>query len=345
MKIAIRADGGSNMGMGHIIRTVNLAKELAKTNEVFYVCRVDNNLKENELHCSYKSLVSSKYRMGIEKVKSEGFQVEYINEAFIIEELKNIKADLLITDSYDVDENYFHQTKRMFKKTVYIDDMNLYYFDVDILINQNINANELKYKVNDYTELLVGLNYVMLREEFINVPKRIIKDKVENIMVTVGGADPKHLTERILDWVQDIEYTFHVVIGPSFEENNNFKEYESNKVKFYYDANMCEIMLNCDMAISTCGSTLYELAACELPTLGIIIAENQRKIAYKMNTEGIIKNLGWVYKLNRKEFINNIEKIASNYKLRLSMSKAGSNIVDGKGVERLSEAINDIFNS
>lgn len=38
---------------------------------------------------------------------------------------------MLITDSYDVDDNYFNKTKIMFNKTVYIDDMNLHYFNVD----------------------------------------------------------------------------------------------------------------------------------------------------------------------------------------------------------------------
>ncbi len=35
MKIAIRAEGGFQIGMGHIMRTLALAKELAKANEVF----------------------------------------------------------------------------------------------------------------------------------------------------------------------------------------------------------------------------------------------------------------------------------------------------------------------
>ncbi len=35
MKIAIRAEGGFQIGMGHIMRTLALAKELTKANEVF----------------------------------------------------------------------------------------------------------------------------------------------------------------------------------------------------------------------------------------------------------------------------------------------------------------------
>lgn len=135
MKIAIRADGGSKIGMGHIMRTLVLAKELAKTNDVFYICKVDN-------------LLSNKYKSGIDKVKAEGFDIVTINENNIINDLKNIVADCLITDSYDVNEEYFNLTKGMFEITGYIDDMNLYYFNVDFIINQNIGSEEYSYEVN-----------------------------------------------------------------------------------------------------------------------------------------------------------------------------------------------------
>ncbi|WP_414646568.1 hypothetical protein [Clostridium tetani] len=57
MKIAIRADDGNKICMAHIMRTLVLAKELAKTNDVFYISRVDNPL-------------FSKYKSGIDKIKS-----------------------------------------------------------------------------------------------------------------------------------------------------------------------------------------------------------------------------------------------------------------------------------
>jgi len=332
MKIAIRADGGSQIGMGHVMRTLVLAKELAEINDVFYVCRVDNPL-------------SDKYKNGIDKIKAEGFKVIFINQNSVLEELEKIHADLLITDSYDVDAKYFSETKKMFKKTAYIDDMNLFYFDVDILINQNINAVDLDYKVNDYTALLVGSKYVMLREQFRNTPKKFIKENVENIMLTVGGADPNHLTEKILSWTKVLDYIFHVVVGPSFEKNNKLKDYQSEKVKLYYNANMYEIMQKCDVAVSACGSTLYELAVCGVPTLGIIIAYNQKGIASKLNNEGVIRSLGLYNEISQDKLISDIEQLAQSKKMRQCISNAGKDLVDGKGIERLSEAINNVLNS
>ncbi|NFA59984.1 UDP-2,4-diacetamido-2,4,6-trideoxy-beta-L-altropyranose hydrolase [Clostridium sporogenes] len=331
MKIAIRADGGSQIGMGHIMRTLVLAKELAKTNDVFYICKVDVPL-------------SSKYKSGMDKAKAEGFNVVTINENNIINDLKNISVDCLITDSYDVNEEYFNLTKGMFEITGYIDDMNLHYFNVDFIINQNIGAEEYSYKANKDTRLFLGTNYTMLREEFRKNPNKNIKKEVQNFMITVGGADPNGITNIICNYVKDLEFKFHVIIGPSFKEENIEKLVKLKKLKdninLYFNANMIEIMNKCDIAVSACGSTLYELAVCRIPTLGLIIADNQEKVAYKMNERGLIYNLGWCKDLTKDIIIDNIKKI-SKLKNRERIIK-NQCIINKNGIEKLTKAIERI---
>ncbi|MGO5065102.1 UDP-2,4-diacetamido-2,4,6-trideoxy-beta-L-altropyranose hydrolase [Clostridium sp. LCP25S3_F8] len=331
MKIAIRADGGSQIGMGHIMRTLVLAKELAKANDVFYICKVDVPL-------------SSKYKPGIDKVKTEGFNVVTINENNIINDLKNIVADCLITDSYDVNEKYFNLIKGMFKITGYIDDMNLYYFDVDFIINQNIGAEEYFYKVNKDTKMFLGTKYTMLREEFRKNPNKNIKKEVQNVMITVGGADSNGITNIIYGYVKDLKLELHIVIGPSFKEENVEKllklKSSRDNINLYFNANMIEIINKCDIAISACGSTLYELAACRVPTLGLIIADNQEKIAYKMNQEGLIYNLGWHKNLTKNTIIDNIKRISKleNRKIIIKNQR----IINKNGVEKLTKEIERI---
>ncbi|EDU36136.1 UDP-2,4-diacetamido-2,4,6-trideoxy-beta-L-altropyranose hydrolase [Clostridium sporogenes] len=331
MKIAIRADGGSKIGMGHIMRTLVLAKELAKTNDVFYICKVGNPL-------------SNKYKSGIDKVKAEGFDIVTINENNIINDLRNIVADCLITDSYDVNEEYFNLTKDMFKITGYIDDMNLYCFNVDFIINQNIGAEEYFYKANKDTKLFLGTNYTMLREEFRKNPNKNIKKEVQNIMITVGGADPNGITNIICDYVKDLELKFHIVIGPSFKEKNikklTYLENLKDNINLYFNANMIEIMNKCDIAISACGSTLYELSACRVPALGLIIADNQEKIAHKMHEDGLIYNLGWYKDLTKDIILDNIKKISKldNRQIIINNQK----IINKNGVEKLDIEIEKI---
>ncbi|AKN33929.1 glycosyl transferase [Clostridium carboxidivorans P7] len=340
MKIAIRADGGSSIGMGHIMRTLVLANELKgyKNNEVFYICRIEEKYFES-ISKKLEMGTNSKYIKGIEKVLNEGFKVKFVRENNLIQDLRNINADILITDSYDVNEEYFNILKSSFSKTSYIDDMNLYYFNVDFLINQNSDAEDFNYRVNKDTKLLLGTRYLLLREEFINVPKKYIKEKVSDIMITVGGADPYRITEKLVSYVRALQYNFHIIIGPSFESADFTERFNGSNINFYYNADMSKIMQKCDVAISACGSTLYELSACGVPTIGIIIADNQEGIAKKLDRMGIIKNLGWYDKINQGMLVNSINALADNYETRRIISEKERNLVDGKGAERIAKIL------
>ncbi len=53
-------------------------------------------------------------------------------------------------------------------------------------------------------------------------------------MITVGGADPNGITNIICNYVKDLEFKFHIVIGPSFREENIKKTYISRKSKRQY---------------------------------------------------------------------------------------------------------------
>lgn len=337
MKIAIRADGGFKIGMGHIMRTLVLAKELReyKDNEVFYVCRIEDKYFQGTIN----NIICSQYIKGIEKVLSEGFKVKFVRENNLLQDLRNIDADILITDSYDVDEEYFNVSKNIFSKTMYIDDTNCCYFNVDFLLNQNIGAEDFVYKVNNDTKLILGTKYIMLREEFRNLSLKNVKPKAHDIMLTVGGGDTFHITDKILSWIKDLDYNFHVVVGASFDDGEKLKNYENNKIKLYYNADMHKIMEKCDIAISGCGSTLYELAACGLPTIGIILADNQLGVGEKLNNMGIIKSLGWYDKINKEFFVDSVVSLAKDYYKRNKMSKEAAVLIDGKGAERISNIL------
>lgn len=327
MKIGIRADGGPLIGMGHIMRTLALAKELSKEAEVFYICKQDDT--------SVK-----KYCQGINKVKDEGFQIKLVDGNDVIGGLNKIEADILITDSYDVDEEYFNKTKSMFKKTGYIDDMNLYYFNVDFIINQNINAEDFVYRANCDTKFFLGTRYVMLRDEFRNGHKNIIKEKVENILITMGGGDPFNITETILKSIKGMDYNFNVVVGPSFHKVQSLKKLsdENYNINLIFNPNMAEVMKNSDLAITACGSTLYELASMNIPTLGIIVADNQTMVANKMHSKGLIINMGWYNKLSGDEIRYSLSNICENYHDRCEMVKS-QNIVNINGAFELCKNI------
>ncbi|WPC41017.1 UDP-2,4-diacetamido-2,4,6-trideoxy-beta-L-altropyranose hydrolase [Clostridium sp. JS66] len=327
MRICIRADGGSNIGMGHIIRTIVLAQEFKnRGNEVFYACKVDKTLSE-------------KYKAGIEKIKEEGFEVIELNEKSLKNDIRNINADCIITDSYDVDEEYFDIVKESFKVSGCLDDENICkYFNVDFLINQNPYAETLNYKVNSCTKMLLGTKYAILRDEFRNVKKKNINKYIRDIMITVGGSDNNNLSEKIIKSFKNLkECNIHLVVGSGFKYKDELKKYESNNIKLYENVIMSKLMKRCDVAVSSCGSTLYELAACGTPTIGIVVADNQVMAAKAMDKLGIIKY----------ESIENIDKTLKTLteEKRKQMSSIAVKLVDVNGYKNIVNNIQEIFHT
>lgn len=339
MRILIRADGGIEIGMGHIMRTLTLSKELSKYFEVVYVCKNEGDKKE---------LISKKYAHGIKKVLACGFKVKFVREDNVIEDLKKLKrdTDMLITDSYDVDDDYFVETGKLFHKNIYIDDMCYYKFDgANMIINQNINADTLNYDMAEKKVFLLGPKYAMLRDEFKGVSHKNVKRKVRDIMITMGGADPFLVTIKLLHYVKDENYNFHVVVGSSFDEGyvEKLKSYGKFKnINLYYNANMRALMEKCDMCIAAAGSTLYELCSVGVPSLSIVVAENQSKVAEKFDSLKIIKSIGWHDEINREKVLNEINGLSNNYVKRKNISTKSQSIIDGLGTQRIVERILDI---
>lgn len=322
MKIAIRAEGGNNIGMGHIMRTLVLAGKLCLKNEVLYLCK---NSIEN--------------KGGVLKIQKNGFKVVAFKDS-VLEVLPSLNADMLITDSYDVNEKYFIDAKKYVKHTVYIDDINSFDYPVDLVVNQNINAEDLIYK-QKYK--LLGLKYLMLRDEFGNLPQKYISKHVKNIMITMGGSDPIEFTKVIVNWTKNLNFNFHVIIGPSFKDIEYFKNINLNNVTFYFNANMADVMEKCDLAVSASGSSIYEFLAAGVPCLSVVIADNQLGISKKLSEMNMVESLGWYSSLNESEFKNKLIALCNNYDLRKQRSIEGQKLIDGCGARRIADFLNSRF--
>jgi UDP-2,4-diacetamido-2,4,6-trideoxy-beta-L-altropyranose hydrolase len=322
LKIAIRAEGGTKIGMGHIMRTLVLAKELSVNNEIFYICK--NNVEN---------------KAGISEIQKSGFKV-YTFKRDILEILSNLDIDILITDSYDVDENYFISTKKFSKYTAYIDDVNSFDYPVDLIINQNINAVEFDYR-QKYK--LLGLKYLMLRDEFRNLPARHIHGNVKDIMITMGASDPVEFTGVIVNWIKNLKFNFHVIIGPLFKSARYFENINIDNTVFYFHAKMSDVMQKCDLAISASGSSIYEFLACGVPCLSVVIANNQFGISKKLSDINLVESLGWYGSLNESEFKNKLIALCNNYDLRQQRSIKGQKLIDGFGAGRIADFLNSRF--
>ena len=321
MKVLIRADGGCNIGMGHIMRMLVLADKLKAFSEVVFVCR-----KNGE------------FETGVRFIEAYGYPVFTVNGEAIIDELAGIGGDCLITDSYDVDESYFRRTGDIFGITGYMDDLNKVRINADFIINQNIYARDLGYEKYEGTVLLLGTQYALLRDEFRGLPARKMKRNVKSVLVTLGGSDPQNLTEKLALKLGRAfpRITFHIIAGPSFIHVDSLEAAAGENIVIHREPKMSALMMQCDAAVSACGSTVYELCACGTPIIGVITADNQVMAARSMDNIGAMK-----YAAGAGEIVRHLESM--DYETRARMSETARKLVDGNGSIRVSEQIRKII--
>lgn len=319
-KIAFRVDGGRDIGMGHVMRCMSLADGLANENEITFIC---NDALENELG---RNFISKKY------------QIKMLRQDSILSDMRKISADILITDSYSVDEEYFSQVGKIFKCTGYIDDMNLYDFsDLKFVINQNYASEKLEYKGSSDTIFMLGSDYLMCREEFQNVKKINIKKHVNKIGILMGGSDVLGLTPRIIEYIKLINSDFEIdaVVTTAYPDYHSLnKIYElSNKVNILVSPKISEFLSDIDILVSAGGSSLYEACIIGVPTIGIRVADNQTYLCENMYSDGLIEYLSSQEELSLDKFKGILVDIL-NCDRRIKMQKQQS-LIKGNGISNI----------
>lgn len=332
MKLLFRADGNNEIGWGHVMRSLSIASAAREMgSECFFVC-ADEFLKN--------------------KIKSFGFEAIILNSDYtkMIDELhlfeqvvKKTKPDYALIDSYYVTNEYFSEIKR-YTKVVYIDDVYAFPYDVDYLVNYNIYASENTYNdlyLNlDHPRLLLGLKYVPLRSEFINMHISI-KEKVENAFISTGGSDEFGLVLKIIKEIMADETLtqgkkYHFVIGsyePDIEYIYELAKQHSWIILHENVSRMSELMRSCDVAVSAAGSTLYELCACGIPTVTYILADNQIDGANEFERQGLMCNAGDL-RINNYDCSNLVvllKELMSDYTTREKMHNKVISLIDGNG--------------
>lgn len=348
-KIIFIAHGGRNIGMGHIIRSMSLAHEFRLHNyEVTFISRYETGQKvllENGFHLipiNGKEINVDEFYYGSKYELEQDLRV-------IPEILLSEMPDIVAVDSYNVTTEFFFEIAPFTKCLIYIDDIASFSYPVDIIINGNISAALLKYeKLSENQQLLLGLKYNLIRQEFSNIPRRKVSKKCKSIMISTGASDPHNMTYKILNMLLNSDrissYSINIVIGKGFKDHavkqikelallNPFVSLYENPPK------MSKIMLQSDLAITAGGSTIYELFACGVITFAFIYADNQKNLVETAEQKGYLFNMGYYNRLDEKVMIENITMVSENYSLKKNIVEKIQSVIDCKGTHRIVKVV------
>lgn len=291
-KVAICANGNNEIGLGHVYRALELADEFNSKPTIFF----DKNVTEAKLFGS-----TTHNLVGVDSKDD------------LVRKIQEGQFSLVINDVLDTTESYMKSLREAVPnaKIVNFEDSGSGRF----FANATISA---LYESREENNSFAGEDYYIAPKSFLFLKPIEIQDKVKNVFVCFGGADPQNYTEQVLSVIQEDEefcsqYNFTFVLGRAKENASELMKMELPcNIEVFYDVScMPNLMIECDAALTSRGRTAYELASLGVPTISI--AQNKREQEHTF----VCEENGFIY-LGIKP---PKEVLRANLKMLLKMSK------------------------
>ena len=330
MNITIRADASVQIGTGHVMRCLALAQAWRRTggSVVFASSETTDALEARLVGEGFQST-----RLAVIPGTTEDARTT-------AELARHQNASWVVADGYHFGLEFQQVIKAAGLRLLLLDDYgHAEEYVADLILNQNLAVDASLYaKRTPHTRLLLGTRYALLREEFLSWRdwKREIPPVARKVLVTLGGSDPDNVTGKVIQALADVpDLEVIVVVGGSNPHLEDIKfKIQNSKFKIILNAtNMPELMAWADVAIAAGGSTSWELAIMGLPSLVLVLAENQRGIAKALEAANAA-----CYSTTER-LSADMQGLLNNRELRCALSQRGRQMVDGYGTNRVTACL------
>ena len=320
-KIIFRVEGYKELGLGHIYNCITLA---------FSMIEHDTLL-----------VISEKSIEGIEKIRETNLPYKIIkNDRDIDKIIKDFKPDIWVNDCLNTTKEYTESLKSKIKRVVTIEDLGSGIEVADAVINALYDSVNNKHVYSGY-------KYVCLRDEFQAEQPVKFTEKVKNVLIMFGGTDPANLNKMLYNSIlkfsekyKDIKFNFITGIGYDNEKNGVITLEDKNIYVYPNVPRVTKYMKHADLAITSQGRTIFELAAMGVPS--IVLSQNKREqthlfarlehgflnlgIGKEVDQDLLENTLDWL--INTKAIRKNMYDLMLSYQLKEGLQRV-KNIIIG----------------
>lgn len=279
IRIFLRANGNNSIGLGHIMRLESIEMMLKNHFECIYI------LREEDIEAV--SILKNK------KIITIPIQNDLLSESNWITTNCLTGKELIVLDGYNFNTEYQNNLKKNCLKMVFIDDIQNYHYVADLIINHSEGLTKERFSAELYSKILLGIDYCILRPDFLNQAKNNKKKLPNNnVLLCMGGADPDNITLNILNEIlpEWPSYQFNVILGGANSNIDSIQSFAKDfqNVKIYQKLNapeVAEIMNSNSIAILPPSTVSLEYLCSGGSLYTYKIADNQTSIN-KMLIEG-----------------------------------------------------------
>ncbi len=271
MRLIIRVEGNTRIGLGHVMRCLALAQALkASGHEVFFMM-TDTTANFCVNRADWCADVINLPDMPLADEPS-----------WLVEQCIRLKADWLILDGYQFDQAYKLALVNDAFKLALFDDLNdSGALPAQMIINGAHQAKYLNYLQSaPQAFLALGEQYQVLRQEFIQLADKSWKNR-HGLSLMFGGSDPLNLTLSCLQTLEQAKANMPITVltGSAYKnlaKLQAFIQHSNLTIQHLHDCqNMASVLRHSRLAISAAGSSQFELLACATPAILVVVAKNQ----------------------------------------------------------------------
>ena len=328
-KVVFSVVGYAEVGLGHAFRAVLLAHELVKY-EIIFVCEEKSNL-------------AAQY------IQSNNYTVVKCANGKLAETIIAQSPDLVINDLLDTTSDYMQTLAATGVNIVNFEDLG------SGTEYANLVVNALYPLENKKDNWLVGAEYFCLRDEFIYTSTKVMTKsttKVDTVLVTFGGVDEGDLTLRTLQEIMPVciekNIKINIIVGPGYSHLVSLQQYlDENTLTptslIQHTKRISDHMCEADLAITSGGRTVLELASLKVPM--IVICQNQRETTHTFASQenGVI-NLGDRDNVADGEIRTIFSSLVTDEAMRIELKQKMKHLDLTKGKMRVIERITALIN-
>ena len=269
--------------------------------------------------------------------------------------LERLEPSRVIVDHYGLDATWEAHTPPSDCPVMVIDDLADRTHFCDILLDQNLGRHSADYDglIPDGCTRLIGPRFALLRPEFAKARpdslRRRKNNELKHIMISMGGMDADNATGQILEVIAECfdilpnDLRISIVMGRNAPHIAKVQHY-AKQLPMYTEvlvgaSDIASLMSKADLAIGAVGGTSWERCCLGLPTLMLVLADNQAPAAKALALNGSaillgrLQTAGWQHKL--KESLKELQRRNA----LIEISQQAAKLVDGLGKERLANQI------
>ncbi|HZZ33306.1 MAG TPA: UDP-2,4-diacetamido-2,4,6-trideoxy-beta-L-altropyranose hydrolase [Phenylobacterium sp.] len=323
-------DAGPAVGGGHVMRSLTLAGALAGQGAT----------------CRFVAPPAVEAIVAAFAPETERLEAASASPIDLASVARTARFDAVVFDHYGLSEPD-HRAIAQGRPALVIDDLADRPLGADLLLDSGParRAEDYDGLTPDGVRLLLGPQYAPVRPEFAALRETALGwrgEPVGRILVSLGLTDIDAITSRVVERLRPrvSEVGIDVVLGaeaPSLAGLSKIARRDTRIVLHVDSPHMARLTAEADIGIGAAGSSTWERCTLGLPTLAIVLAENQRAAARTLAERGAALTLDVGDPAFDAGFDRALMRLTADTGLRRQLAAASAELCDGLGAPRVAE--------